>query len=107
MNYFTKLTAVLTTVGIFGLTLSTPSYAQNAQTRTDSLNQSELLRGLEVGNQNKPEVVEDNQVSDDPNFYNLNSSEQDVQLMELEEIQTWENTGDDEDTAVQVDIYDF
>ena len=108
MNYFTKLTAVFATVGIFGFTLSTPSSAQNAQTSTDSLNQSELLRGLEVGNQNKPEVVvEDNQVFDEPKSYNLNSSEQDIQLMELEEIQTWENTGDDEDTAVQVDIYDF
>ena len=107
MNYL-KLTAVFTTVGICGLTLSTPSPAQEAQTSTDLSNQSELLRGLEVGNPNEQEaVVEDNQVPNDPNFYNLNSSEQDVQLTELEEIQTWENTGDDEDTSVQVDIYDF
>ena len=107
MNCLTKLTAVLTTVGIFGSILSTPSFAQDAQTSTDSSKQSELLRGLEVGNQDEPEtVVEDSQVSNDP-VYNLNSSEQDVQLLELEEIQTWENTGDDEDTSVQVDIYDF
>ena len=108
MNYL-KLIAVFTTVGICGLTLSAPSSAQEAQTSTDLSNQSELLRGLEVGNQNEQEaVVEDNQVfNENPEFYNLNSSEQDVQLTELEEIQTWENTGDDEDTSVQVDIYDF
>ena len=106
MNCFTKLSAgLLTTAGILGLTLSPQSLAQD-QTRVDSLNQAELLRGLEVGNQNESEAfVEDN--SSDLDSYNLSSSEQDIRLMELEEIKTWENTGDDEDTAVQVDVYDF
>ncbi|MGF1479871.1 MAG: hypothetical protein ACFB4I_10310 [Cyanophyceae cyanobacterium] len=66
----------------------------------DQVNQ---LEGLEE--RSNPNFIEEQTTADED--YELDASEADARLVELEEIQTWGNTGDDVDSAFFIDIYDF
>lgn len=104
-------------VGLFAalsiLVLTGEAQAQTgtnaASSSTDISDQARFVEGLEArqpsdwtfstGGQNEALV--------ETNDYELNTSEQDVELVNPDEGDYWRSSGDDEDSAVILDVYDF
>lgn len=101
---FAKVTVGLCTVGLLGIASSfQTAQAEAAPSAVDVEDQVNQLEGLEE--RSNPNLIEG--TADDESDYELDASETDAKLIELEEIQTWGNTGDDVDSAIFFDIYDF
>ena len=114
MNSPIRGTSIL--VGLLGLISAPAVQAQTTSDTTrysiDTSDQARFVENLETrshsdwtfGASGQNEALVENSVE----FNELEGSEEDVELVNIdEEFEDWENTGDDEDSAVIVDVYDF